>query len=96
MPNFGSMVTELLVASVLFIKMPFNIILNGVYIFNRWTEKRGDECPLITRGHSQLLTAWCVFYRIITPHHLIIITPHHLIITPITSISSHGTDTKHG
>ncbi len=58
LPDFGSMVSELLVAGIHFIKMPFNIILNGVYIFNRWTQPRGDQCPPITRGHSQLQTAW--------------------------------------
>lgn len=56
MPPFGSMVAQLVSAGIYFIRMPFNVILNGVYIFNRWTQERGDECPLITRGHSQLLT----------------------------------------
>lgn len=56
-PNFGSMTTEIIVAGLLFIRMPFNIILNGVYIFDKWTQPRGDNCPTITYGHSQLLTA---------------------------------------
>ena len=57
MPQFGSLLTEAVVASILFVRMPFNVILNGVYTFNQWTLERGDECPLITRGHSALLTA---------------------------------------
>lgn len=56
MPQFGSVVTETIVASILFVRMPFNVILNGVYTFHQWTQERGDECPLITRGHSALLT----------------------------------------
>lgn len=57
MPQFGSVLTETLVAVVLFVKMPFNVILYGVYIFDQW--KKNDEtgrCPMITRGHSALLT----------------------------------------
>lgn len=57
-PNFGSMISELVAASLLFVRMPFNLILNGIYIFDRWTQPRGDQCPLITRGHSQLQVAW--------------------------------------
>lgn len=57
MPPFGSMISQVISAGIYFIRMPFNIILNGVYIFDRWTQERGDQCPLITRGHSQLLTA---------------------------------------
>lgn len=56
MPQFGSVMTETLVASILFIKLPFNIILNGAYIFNQWTSPGGDRCPLITRGHTALLS----------------------------------------
>lgn len=57
MPQIGSMGTEIIVASVFFIKMPLHVVLNGVYIFDRWTKERGDEMPLITRGHSLLLSA---------------------------------------
>ena len=49
--------TEIVVASMFFIKMPLNVMLNGVYIFDRWTKERGNEMPLITRGHSLLLSA---------------------------------------
>lgn len=60
MPQFGSLVTEAISASILFIRMPFNIILNGVYIFDRWTQERGDECPLITRGMFSCVIDHCV------------------------------------
>ena len=56
MPQFGSVITETIVASILLVKLPFNIILNGVYIFNQWTSPGGDRCPLITRGHTALLS----------------------------------------
>lgn len=49
MPPFGSMMSQVISAGIYFIRMPFNVILNGVYIFDRWTQERGDQCPLITR-----------------------------------------------
>lgn len=56
MPVIGSMVSEVLAASIFFVKMPFNLVLNGVYVFRKWSStKDGDRCPLITRGHTLLL-----------------------------------------
>lgn len=57
MPQVGSMITETIVAGIMFVRMPLNVVLNGVYIFPQWTKERGEECPLITRGHTLLLTA---------------------------------------
>jgi hypothetical protein len=69
MPQLGSFATELLVAGIHFLKMPFNTLLNGVYIFGRWSNSGVDGnghsnnknniqvCPLVTRGHTAVLRA---------------------------------------
>lgn len=49
------MVAQIITASIYLIRMPFSVIVNGVYVFDRWTKPDGDTCPLITRGHSLLL-----------------------------------------
>ena len=58
MPNFGSLLTEIGVAGTLLLRMPFNLLLNGVYIFQGWSSsEKVLICPLVTRGHSALLNA---------------------------------------
>jgi hypothetical protein len=64
MPQLGSLATELAVAGVHFLRMPFNLILNGIYIFERWSDSSSvvatsstSLCPLVTRGHSAVLQA---------------------------------------
>lgn len=57
MPQFGTLFTELGVAGLLFLRMPLNILLNGVYIFERWGSSTDINCPIVTRGHSAVLNA---------------------------------------
>lgn len=57
MPQAGSILTELAVSFVLFARMPITVVVNGVYIFKRWSDGDGDRCPLVTRGHSAVLGA---------------------------------------
>jgi hypothetical protein len=57
LPQVGSIFTESLVATIQFLHMPFNLLLNGVYIFDSW--KNHKECPLITRGHTLLSSDSC-------------------------------------
>jgi hypothetical protein len=56
MPQLGSLFAETVVAGLLFLKMPLNILLNGIYIFKRWGEA-DNTCPLVTRGHSAVINA---------------------------------------
>lgn len=60
MPIIGSMVAEVISATVFFVKMPFNLVLNGIYVFRKWSSTKvgeSDRCPLITRGHTLLLNS---------------------------------------
>lgn len=57
MPQLGSIATELVVASVLFVQTPFNLLLNGVYIFRKWVSDSPDMCPLEAHGHSVVKSA---------------------------------------
>jgi hypothetical protein len=58
MPKFGSLLTEIGIAGILLLRMPFNLLLNGVYIFQRWsTPEKTLSCPLVTRGHSAVLSS---------------------------------------
>lgn len=56
MPQLGSLLTETGVAGVLFLRMPLNVLLNGIYIFQQWG-KREKTCPLVTKGHSAVMNA---------------------------------------
>lgn len=57
MPQLGSIATELVVASILFVRTPFHLLLNGVYMFPRWMRPGADTCPLVSHGHSGVRTA---------------------------------------
>ena len=50
MPNAGSLVAELMAATVLQIRMPLNVILSLPVIM----DFAGGKCPLLKRGHSLL------------------------------------------
>jgi hypothetical protein len=57
LPQVGSILTENIVAAIELVRMPFNILLNGVYIFDSWKNRK--QCPLITRGHTLLSSDSC-------------------------------------
>jgi hypothetical protein len=50
MPNLGSLAAELASAMVFLIRMPLNVILSFPIIM----DIAGDQCPVMTRGHSLL------------------------------------------
>lgn len=55
MPQLGSVLTTTAIASLEFIRVPFQLFLNFPLIIERWSSPEPDKCPLITRGHSFLL-----------------------------------------
>jgi hypothetical protein len=56
MPQLGSVLTSTAVASLLFLQVPFQVLINFPLIIDKWSSPTPDKCPLITRGHSFLLT----------------------------------------
>jgi hypothetical protein len=52
MPQVGSIMTELAASLVLFVRTPFQLVLNSAYLFARYQSGSLDRCPLASRGHS--------------------------------------------